>query len=125
MSDKNLTVFVDNIGRTVIGEVEKETKSELVVVNPAIIHVVPNQQTGQISVQLLPFFFKEFTRATELNATWTFNKAHLTVSKGINLDDKIISQYKGLYSPIVSPESAPVLAGVGGDESKVVKLFDD
>ena len=125
MSDTNLTVFVDGIGRTVLGEVVKDTKNELVVSNPAIIHVVPNQQTGQISVQLLPFFFKEFTKATELKATWAFNKSNLTVSTGIELDDKIISQYKGLYSPITAPEPGIVTPGASKEEPKVVKLFDD
>ena len=124
MSDKNLTVFVDNIGRTVMGELDKDTKTELVVNNPAIIHVVPNQQTGQISVQLLPFFFKEFTKPSDDPAKWTFNKANLTKSTGIVLDDKIVSQYDGLYSPIVTPDSSPVVAPNAGD-SKVVKLFDD
>ena len=123
MSDKNLTIFVDNIGRTVMGELDKDTETELVVANPAIIHVVPNQQTGQISVQLLPFFFKEFTKPTEGPAKWTFNKANLTMATGITLDDKIVVQYDGLYSPIVTPNSSPVVAP-GGD-SKVVKLFDD
>ena len=123
MSDKNLTIFVDNIGRTVMGELDKETKSEMVVANPAIIHVVPNQQTGQISVQLLPFFFKEFTKPNDDPAKWTFNKANLTTAAGITLDDKIVSQYDGLYSPIVTPDSSPVVAPAG--DSKVVKLFDD
>ena len=104
MSDKNLTIFVDNIGRTVMGELDKETKSEMVVANPAIIHVVPNKPNDD-------------------PAKWTFNKANLTTAAGITLDDKIVSQYDGLYSPIVTPDSSPVVAPAG--DSKVVKLFDD
>lgn len=121
MSDKNLTVFVDNIGRTVLGEVVSDTETELVVKQPAILHVVPNQQTGQISVQLLPFFFKEFATSEAKDVTWTFLKQHLTISNGLKLDGKIISQYDNMYSPIVNPNTAPV----DGGDTKVVKLFDD
>lgn len=121
MSDKNLTVFVDNIGRTVLGEVVNDSKTELVVKQPAILHVVPNQQTGQISVQLLPFFFKEFSTTDSKDVTWTFLKNQLTMSNGLKLDAKIIDQYDNMYSPIVNPNVAPA---AGGDP-KVVKLFDD
>lgn len=120
MSDKNLTVFVDGIGRTVVGEVVDDNDTTLVVKNPSIIHVVPNPQTGQISVQLLPFFFKEFTKSTAGDVDWTFNKATLTTNTGIDLDDKIVTQYSSMYSPIIAPDAV----GAGGDP-KVVKLFDD
>ena len=60
MSDKNLTVFVDTVGRTIMGEVVKDSKTTIELKNPAILHVQPNAQTGQIQVQLIPFFFKEF-----------------------------------------------------------------
>ena len=86
MSDKNLTVFVDGIGRTVVGEVVDDKDTTLVVRNPSIIHVVPNQQTGQISVQLLPFFFKEFTKSTTGDVDWTFNKDTLTTNTGLDRD---------------------------------------
>lgn len=129
MNDTKLTVFVDSVGRTIIGDEVSRSKTSLVVKSPAIIHVVPNPQTGQITVQLLPYFFKEFTKdgVGGGEATWTFNLSGLVMSEGVELDDKLVNQYKNVYSPIVTPDAglgAPVGAGVGGD-SKVVKLFDD
>ena len=56
MNDTTLTVFVDSVGRTIIGDEVSRNKTSLVVKSPAIIHVVPNPQTGQITVQLLPYF---------------------------------------------------------------------
>jgi len=126
MSDKNLTVFVDGIGRTILGELISSNDLELVVKNPSIIHVVPNQQTGQISVQLLPFFFKEFTKSSTLETKWTFNRANLVFSEGIDLDAKLVEQYGSMYSAIINPNagaSSPVVPD--GNQPEVVKLFDD
>lgn len=123
MSDKNITVFCDGIGRTVLGELVEQTDTQLVVKNPAIIHVVPNQQTGQISVQLLPFFFKEFTKSSDAKGTWRFNLDNITLSEDIELDDKLVDQYGSMYSPIINPSVEPVVPG--GSQPEVVKLFDD
>ena len=133
MSDKNLTVFVDSVGRTILGEEVNSNDTSVVVKNPAIIHVVPNQQTGQISVQLLPFFFKEFSKSDtsgESTATWSFNKNNITLSDGIELDDKLVAQYSNMYSPIVTPEPTVITPGSdaatsNSGDTKVVKLFDD
>jgi len=53
----NITAFIDNVGRTIIGEVSKETGTNLTVNNPAIVNMTVQQETGQISVQLLPYIF--------------------------------------------------------------------
>ena len=57
-----LVVFLDTIGRTVLGERvdEKTTDIVLTIKNPAVVQVMPNQQTGQLALQILPLFFKEF-----------------------------------------------------------------
>jgi len=130
MSDKNLSVFVDGIGRTVVGELAGETDDVLDIKNPAVIHVVPNQQTGQISVQLIPLFFKEFAKqGTDDGVTWGFKKATLAVASNLELDNKLVQQYTNMYSPIATPNSGIVTPGdaapAGGDQAKVVKLFDD
>jgi len=44
MSDTNLAIFVDGIGRTIVGESVTDNKTALEVKNPAIVHVQPNQQ---------------------------------------------------------------------------------
>jgi hypothetical protein len=122
MSDeKNLTVFVDNIGRTLVGEETSSDKSTLTVKNPAILHVQPNQQTGQISVQLIPYFFKEFQKGGG-DSTWVFNKANLTLADDMAMDDRLLSQYNNMFSPLEIPNQ-PELVGAG--DAPVVKLFDD
>tara|TARA_B100001559_G_C16442174_1_gene594982 strand:+ start:380 stop:766 length:387 start_codon:yes stop_codon:yes gene_type:complete len=128
MSDKNLSVFIDNIGRTILGETVSDTKTTLEIKNPAIVHVQPNQQTGQISVQLVPVFFKEFQAGDKNDSTWVWLKSNLVTAKDVNLDDRLKQQYTNMFSAIVAP-SQPQLtgagAGAGGDTPPVVKLFDD
>ena len=128
MSDKDeLTVFVDGMGRTIVGELNSETKLSLKVKNPSVIHVQPNPQSGQIQVQLLPFFFKEFSKqGTGEDATWEFLKANVVRASGLELDDRLKLQYKNMYSVIQQPV-APVSVGTepAGDATPVIKLFDD
>jgi len=126
MSDKNLSVFIDNIGRTILGETVSDTKTTLEIKNPAIVHVQPNQQTGQISVQLVPVFFKEFQAGDKNDSTWVWLKSNLVTAKDVDLDDRLKQQYTNMFSAIVAP-SQPQLAGAGagGDTPPVVKLFDD
>ena len=128
MSDKNLSVFIDNIGRTILGETVSDTKTTLEIKNPAIVHVQPNQQTGQISVQLVPVFFKEFQAGDKNDSTWVWLKSNLVTAKDVDLDDRLKQQYTNMFSAIVAPpqpQLAGAGAGAGGDTPPVVKLFDD
>ena len=128
MSDeKKLTVFVDTVGRTVVGESLEETAKVLTVKNPAIVHVQPNPQTGQISVQLIPFFFKEFLKdQTKGDTVWEFLKSNMTVAKDIELDDRLVTQYSNMYSVIQSPGAGVITSDVDtpGKDAPVIKLFD-
>ena len=126
MSDKNLSVFIDNIGRTILGETVSDTKTTLEIKNPAIVHVQPNQQTGQISVQLVPVFFKEFQAGDKNDSTWVWLKSNLVTAKDVDLDDRLKQQYTNMFSAIVAPPQPQLAgAGAGGDTPPVVKLCDD
>lgn len=128
--DKNITVFVDSIGRTIYGEeVESKQDDVVKVKNPAIINVVPNQQTGQLQVQVLPYFFNEFLEAKEKgDTTWAFPKANITFGEDVELDSKLIEQYEKMFNPsaIITP-GEPTIAtpAEAATKAKVVKLFED
>jgi len=120
MADKQYKTIVDHIGRTVIGNVVKEDAKTLTLNNPVIIHVQPDQQSGQLQVQSFPYIFMEFLKDKEQN-NWTFNKTVISVSD-VELDDKIITQYENINNP------QPPIAGTPpaeAGEPEVVKLFDD
>ena len=120
MADKQDKTIVDHIGRTVIGNVVKEDAKTLTLNNPVIIHVQPDQQSGQLQVQSFPYIFIEFLKDKKQN-NWTFNKTVISVSD-VELDDKIITQYENINNPQPPIAGAPPAEG---GEPEVIKLFDD
>ena len=117
MADKQIKTIVDHIGRTVLGIVKEDTKDSITLFNPVIIHVQPDQQTGQLQVQSFPYIFMEFLKDKDKNH-WTFSKSAISVSD-VELDERIIQQYENINDP------KPPLTQPGVGDGEVVKLFDD
>lgn len=113
-SSNNLTVFLDNIGRTIIGTSVSETDAVLSVENPALVHIQPSPQSGQLQLQILPLFFKEFQADKSASTTWDFKKCNITQCKPIEFHNQFFAQYMQLFA---SPPAPP--------EPEVVKLFDE
>ena len=114
------TVFVDSIGRYIIGKETKASSNDvLAVIDPAIIHVQPNTQTGQLTVQVVPYFFKEFV--TSADPAWEFPKNSIVLPVNLDLDDRLTTQYNKIYnSQQASSDKAPPETS-----DEVIKLFDD
>lgn len=122
----NITAFVDNVGRVIVGDVITTTDEHVKVKEPAVVNVQVDQQNGQISVQLLPFIFREFVKpeCRQDGVVWSFDKANVVCSDNLELDDAIIKQYTNIFEKPVgaASQSAQVAKPV---EPEVVKLFDD
>ena len=122
---KKIISFVDNVGRVIVGQEVTSTAKQLQVKEPAVVNVQVNQQNGQISVQLLPFIFREFVKENvrESGVIWNFNKNNIVISENIELEDAIIKQYESIFTKEVSkPQAAEEQKPV---EPEVVKLFDE
>ena len=121
---EQITTFVDSVGRVIVGQkVKSKSTTVFPVKEPAVVNVQVNQENGQISVQLLPFIFREFVKAEvrEQGVVWNFNKNSIVVSDNIELDDAIVTQYKNIFNkPVGTSEKA-----AAAPEPEVVKLFDD
>lgn len=113
----NIITFIDHIGRTILGEQVEDTKDHLTVKNPAIIHVQPTPQ-GQLNVQTIPLYFREFVSDKNKGdgTTWKFNKSSVVVGVDIENDARLLEQYKRLFT------AAPTATA---DDQKVIKLFDE
>ena len=116
--EKPISTIVDHIGRTVVGRVVKNTKDEITLYNPVIIHVQPDPQSGQLQVQSFPYIFMEFLKDKDKN-NWTFSKSAISTSD-IELDERIIQQYENINNP-----APPIQEGTAQTEPEVIQLFDD
>ena len=126
-NENKITVFLDSVGRTILGEKVNEDEKNVSIKNPAVIHIMPNQQTGQLQLQILPLFFKEFLADKDAGSVWKYNKNNITEAADIVLDFKIETQYKQIYAPgNWHAASAPQQPTQGQDNKpEVVKLFDE
>jgi hypothetical protein len=119
-TSNTLVVFLDSIGRTVIGTKANETEDILSVKNPALVAVNPNVQTGQIQLQILPLFFKEFLADKDQPTVWNYKKNNITIADDIAFVVQFEAQYQQLFAstPVVPPQPAAAAP-------EVVKLFED
>lgn len=118
--ENKIVVFFDTVGRTILGEKINSDEKTLTVKNPAVVHILPNQQTGQLQLQILPLFFKEFLADKDAGTTWKYKKENITESDDITFDFKLEAQYRQIFASISStvsqqPQGSP----------EVVKLFDE
>jgi len=117
-NEKKIDVFVDNVGRTIVGNIINSKPSFIEVGNPAIVNIEVRQDTGQIAVQLVPFIFREFVSADKRDdeLVWKFNKDNIVTCSSLVVDQALIKQYENVYKPS-QPEPAA--------EPESIKVFDD
>jgi len=118
---KNLITFLDNVERTIIGELVFEDNEILKVRNPVVVNIVP--QENQMALQLLPVFFKEFLGDKDAEVMYTYKTASVTrIDFEGGFDFRLYEQYNNIFNP--SPIVVPAGAGrVEGADSPVVDLF--
>ena len=121
-TENKIVVFFDSVGRTILGEKleDKTTKDVLTIKNPAVVHIMPNQQNGQLQLQILPLFFKEFLADKDTGTVWNYSRAHITEAVDVTFDFKLEAQYRQIFA--AGPAPAPQQPQ-GSPE--VIKLFDD
>lgn len=121
-TENKIVVFFDTVGRTILGErIEAETNEKVLAVkNPAVVHIMPNQQTGQLQLQILPLFFKEFLADKDAGTLWKYNRENITEAVDVTFDFKLEAQYRQIFTNMPAP--APQQPQ-GSPE--VIKLFDE
>jgi hypothetical protein len=124
MSKSKIISFVDHVGRVIIGEHIKTKNGVHDIKEPAVVNVQVSQENGQISVQLLPYIFREFISAKtrESGAVWQFKDESVVLSSNLELDDAIMNQYKNIFQQPVAKPAQPVK---DAPEPEVIKLFDE
>lgn len=120
MELKSLIVFIDQTGRTIYGKVSKETDETVHIDDPAQIYVQPTPQ-GQLNVQSIPLFFREFVK-NQGPVTWVFSKKNITLNTNLELDERLVQQYNNILNRATAQAGSPAQPQ---GEAKVIKLFDD
>lgn len=112
--------FVNHVGQTIVADQVSDDKNTITVKNPAILHVTPSQ-TGQLQVQLIPLFFKEFVeeKKREEGIQFTYQRSQI-VSTNVELDQRLVDQYARIFLPAKPVNEAPA-----GGNAPVIKLFDE
>lgn len=121
-TENKIVVFFDTVGRTILGErIDAETNDKVLAIkNPAVVHIMPNQQTGQLQLQILPLFFKEFLADKDAGTLWKYNRENITEAVDVTFDFKLEAQYRQIFAAMPAP--APQQPQ-GSPE--VIKLFDE
>jgi hypothetical protein len=121
-SENKIVVFFDSVGRTILGEKleDKSNDKVLSIKNPAVVHIMPNQQTGQLQLQILPLFFKEFLADKNEGTVWSYNRANITEAVDVVFDFKLEAQHRQIFAAMPAP--APQQPQ-GSPE--VIRLFDE
>jgi hypothetical protein len=124
-----LIAILDSVGRTVIGEILSEhTNNDVFALkNPVVLHIVPQDQTGRMSVQLLPLFFREFLADKTGDVVFEYKKATSTEIKLDALDFRLQAQYTQLFSKnnmFVSPQTSQE-SQEPNKQGSVINLFDE
>lgn len=129
MENKNkMITFLDTVGRTILGVHNESLSNEvdLAVTNPVVLHVVPQDQSGRMSVQLLPIFFREFLADKSSDATYFYKKSMITSTNIEAMDFRLKSQYDQLFnkSNVFIPPT-PSENKQSNSSPAIVNLFDE
>jgi hypothetical protein len=129
MSEQNIktTIFLDAVGRTILGELKNTTDREIEVTNPVILNIVPSND-GRMSVQLYPLFFREFLGDKNDDVTFTFQKSLITSCDINAIDFRLMAQYAQIFNKANVFLPAGTLSQTTQEapqkSSSVINLFD-
>ena len=135
VQNKKLVVFLDTVGRTIIGERVSEEIDTITIKNPAVVNIIPQQAvdpaTGQptqrMALQLFPLFFREFLAAKDEAVKFVYNKKNITLTDGdVALDFKVSIQYEQLFvnlGQLNVPEVQTPKSNMP-QKNNVIQLFD-
>jgi len=108
---------LDPIGRIIVGNVVKETETELIVQSPAVVHIQPNPQSQQLQLQILPLLFRELLAPNSEAPTFSYKKSKITLIDNANFASQFYSQYASVIQASTPTQTVE-------DTSNVVELFD-
>lgn len=120
MEEHKLVVLLDGVSRTIAGVKVSETDDVVVLQNPVVVNAVPTPE-GQMSLQLIPLFFREILLEKNVPINYHYRRANITMTDIDALEPQIESQYADIFKDFPVAVSSPA----EGETSNVVELFPD
>jgi hypothetical protein len=120
-----LVLFLDPIGRNILGEQVSSENNLLSVKNPVILHVA-DSGGGKMSVQLLPLFFREFLADKSSDVVFSYQLDKVVKTDIEAFDFRLQAQYNQIFSKqsvFVAPQDQPQQAQQ--PSNSVINLFDE
>lgn len=127
---KKTIVFLDTVGRTILGELTSQDTKTTTVTNPVILNVIP-AEGGRMTVQLYPLFFKEFLADKSEDVSFTFNNDFITPTSISAVDFRLLAQYAQLFNknnvfvPQGTSQQQPQQTATPQQNNSVINLFDE
>ena len=127
--NKKTIVFLDTVGRTILGELLNENEQTTNVVNPVILNVVP-VEGGRMTVQLYPLFFREFLADKAEDVSFTYQNSSIVKTNISAVDFRLLAQYAQLFNKnnaFISPGEISQQQPAPNQQTNntVVNLFDE
>ena len=120
------TIFLDRVGRTIMGNAVDQTCDNILRIENPVVIIVGGDNTGKMSVQLFPLFFREFLADKNSDVHFNFNKSDITMSNIDAIDFRLQAQYTQMFSKnntfVQQGEQPPAEQQ---SKEKVVNLFDE
>jgi hypothetical protein len=125
-----LVVFLDYLGRNIIAEsAESDNTNILKVKNPVILNCPPAaDNSGRMSVQLFPLFFREFLGDKTEDVFFSFVRDKIVETSIDAIDFRLQAQYHQLFNKnneFVSGDAPPQQQIEQNKSNDVIKLFDE
>ena len=122
-------LFVDTLGRLLIGKLPEGEYTDIVTIkNPAIVHAIHKEQGG-LQITIIPIVFREFLADKDTPMVFDYVRSSISIAKEPLLDVRIIGQYEQMFAPLNNVTNIPKMpdapAQVNAPTPAIIKLFDN
>ena len=106
--NKNIILFLDKFGRTVIGEIFEENENDLIIKNPGIINITQDAQSKRFNFQVLPLVLFEIVNVdTTKFYNVKFNKSDISIlttenNNYVEVNSAFVSQYEAMFNALAN-----------------------
>ena len=106
--NKNIILFIDKFGRTIMGEIAEENVSSYTIKNPGVIHITQDAQSKRFNFQVLPLILFELLDVdTTKFYNIKFNKEDISVlttdnNQLVKVNQAFVNQYNAMFTALAN-----------------------